>query len=735
MVWSFHPANREFENYADAWDRLNRAQFQEHPLLDSRFVGPLVEQFSGARTVLATHEEGGALQAGMLLEPRNQAIWSSFLPGQAQIAPAVVMPQRSIELLRDLMSSLPQRCWMLELLNQDWDFSCLREDSGISFERHQHATTMNVVLEGTFEAYWKARPRKLRENLRRYFNRVKKSGLDLEVRTLVEPGEMSDAVARYGTLESRGWKGARGTAVRRESEQGHFYASVMSSFAGVGSARVYELYLGNELAASRLLVSAGGMLVALKTTYDEELSRYAPGRLLQYSFLELEFERSTHKVVEFYTNATKETLEWASSSRSIYHVSLYRPGLKGAAVRTAQQFKAKVIPAPDAVAEPVAGSRDSSYVVDRIDTYEAFVPLEEEWNQCCARDGYDSIFLTHEWFDNFIREVIGDGAELAIFMIRRDGKLRAIFPMMTESMSIVGSKARCCRFLANFYSPVAKPIWGTGRDDERQKLARVFLDHVFARTPPIHLVDLNMLPEETDDRAILERTLTDMRVPYAGYWGSANWIQPTSEHTAETYAQILPSRVRNTVRRRLKKAESQGQVDCKVFTSFEDVTAHIDDYYSIYQRSWKRPEPYADFHRHLAENMAKVDKTILGIVYFDGKPVAAQIWLVHHGVASIVKLCYDEAYGEFSFGTILTYRLMSYVLDERRVKLVDYLTGDDAYKKDWMSVRRERRGVLGFNPNSRRAAWFAFIETSFKPRMKDLANKVRDKLDRTGEAD
>jgi hypothetical protein len=31
---------------------------------------------------------------------------------------------------------------------------------------------------------------------------------------------------------------------------------------------------------------------------------------------------------------------------------------------------------------------------------------------------------------------------------------------------------------------------------------------------------------------------------------------------------------------------------------------------------------------------------------------------------------------------------------------VDYLIGDDAYKQDWMSHRRERWGIVAYNPRT-----------------------------------
>ena len=74
-----------------------------------------------------------------------------------------------------------------------------------------------------------------------------------------------------------------------------------------------------------------------------------------------------------------------------------------------------------------------------------------------------------------------------------------------------------------------------------------------------------------------------------------------------------------------------------------------------------------------------------------------RLWIVHGGVASIYKLAYDERFAGLSVGTVLTARLMEHVIDGDGVRVVDYLTGDDAYKSSWMSHCRERRGLMAFN--------------------------------------
>jgi CelD/BcsL family acetyltransferase involved in cellulose biosynthesis len=94
----------------------------------------------------------------------------------------------------------------------------------------------------------------------------------------------------------------------------------------------------------------------------------------------------------------------------------------------------------------------------------------------------------------------------------------------------------------------------------------------------------------------------------------------------------------------------------------------------------------------------------LGIIHVDGEPAAAQLWFVHNGCALIYKLAYDERFADLSVGTILSAALFQHALDVDKVTEVDYLSGDDAYKKDWMSHRRERWGILALNPRTPRGA-------------------------------
>ena len=77
--------------------------------------------------------------------------------------------------------------------------------------------------------------------------------------------------------------------------------------------------------------------------------------------------------------------------------------------------------------------------------------------------------------------------------------------------------------------------------------------------------------------------------------------------------------------------------------------------------------------------------------------IAAQLWIVSQGRAAIYKVAYDEQYKNLSPGTVLTAQLMQHVMDIDGVAEVDYLIGEDPYKRKWMTHHRERIGLVAFD--------------------------------------
>lgn len=193
-----------------------------------------------------------------------------------------------------------------------------------------------------------------------------------------------------------------------------------------------------------------------------------------------------------------------------------------------------------------------------------------------------------------------------------------------------------------------------------------------------------------------------------GYWidryfAFGNWFEPCAGVAWKDYLAARPSRLRNTIVRTRKKLQAAPDFRLQVFdgsASPEAMAGAVADFEAVYLRSWKRPEPYPDFIATMCRQAHARGWLRAAVSHLDGKPVAAQIWLVKGQVASIYKLAYDEDYARRGVGTVVTAALFEHVLDVDRVVEIDFLSGDDPYKAEWMSGRRERFGLLAFHPRT-----------------------------------
>lgn len=162
----------------------------------------------------------------------------------------------------------------------------------------------------------------------------------------------------------------------------------------------------------------------------------------------------------------------------------------------------------------------------------------------------------------------------------------------------------------------------------------------------------------------------------------ANWRADTAGLSFDAYWAKRPSKMRNSAKRKAKAAG----LEVTIYDRF-DASAWAD-YESVYAASWKPDEGSPAFLRALAEQEGAAGTLRLGVARKDGAALAAQLWLVEHGEATIHKLAYREDAKALSPGTVLSMAMFRRAIDEDHVAIIDYGTGDEPYKADWMDERR-----------------------------------------------
>jgi hypothetical protein len=209
------------------------------------------------------------------------------------------------------------------------------------------------------------------------------------------------------------------------------------------------------------------------------------------------------------------------------------------------------------------------------------------------------------------------------------------------------------------------------------------------------------------------------------YFYSGNWYLPCEGLSFDHYLATRPSKTRHTLQRKKNAFLRENRGRIQIFSATSDVEHITKAWTEIYNASWKTPEPFPHFIPELISMCARRGWLRMGIAYYDEKPIAAQIWIVHNQRAAIYKLAYDQPHAKHSAGTILTGHLMQYALDIDKVHSVDYLLGDDSYKKEWVTHRRERWGIVAYNPRTLRG-FIGLIKENLGRSTKDFLKTIQN---------
>jgi CelD/BcsL family acetyltransferase involved in cellulose biosynthesis len=349
------------------------------------------------------------------------------------------------------------------------------------------------------------------------------------------------------------------------------------------------------------------------------------------------------------------------------------------------------------IALPADTDRDSKL---RVAVHVGIDSLPKRYEALFAEGARQSVFLSRPWFANLAAHAVGASGEPRFYALERgDGMVLALLAMLRPA-----NEPRVLRALAAAYTCDFAPIidgaglgaLGLTPGRALELIARA----IRAERPAWISVRLDYLPEDQPLYDDICAAFGAAGYAVGRYRNFANWYEPVEAPTLEAYMARRPSALRNTIKRKTRKLEQSGDSRFELVTTAAGLKAGLESYEKIYATSWKEPEAFPRFIPGLMRVMADQGWLRLGILHVDGEPAAVQLWLVAEGRAVIYKLAYDPRFAPLSVGSILTLRMMGQAIEADGVTEIDYGSGDDPYKKDWMSRRRERWGMVAFNPFS-----------------------------------
>nr|WP_247739563.1 GNAT family N-acetyltransferase [Qipengyuania flava] len=275
-----------------------------------------------------------------------------------------------------------------------------------------------------------------------------------------------------------------------------------------------------------------------------------------------------------------------------------------------------------------------------------------------------------------------------LYALAESGRGRVLLPLQRERRQLAS--------LANWFSFTWRPL-----GDDPALLAALARDLRWQT----HRVELAPLPDEDGSATALEIAFRDAGWLVAREVCDENHVLPVAGRSFAEYWATRPGKMRTTLKRKARK------VEITILTHFDE--AAWAEYRAVYESSWKPQEERADLLEAFARAEGAAGRIRLGIARAAGEPVAAQFWTVENGTAYIHKLAHIEAAKPLSAGTTLSAALFEHAIDIDGVELVDFGTGSDGYKRDWMEANRPRYRLTCLDWRNPRA-WSAIAKARFR---------------------
>lgn len=268
-----------------------------------------------------------------------------------------------------------------------------------------------------------------------------------------------------------------------------------------------------------------------------------------------------------------------------------------------------------------------------------------------------------------------------------EGAARAVLPLQRTASRLEA--------LGNWYSFTARPLFSPGASAER--LLEAIARDLKGRT---WRVTLAPLPDEDGSASMIETAFSRAGWRVERQACDVNHVLEVKGRSFAEYLASRPGPLRTML------ARKSGKLEIALYRAFDP--AAWADYEAVYAESWKPREGSPAFLRAFAEAEAKAGRLLLGVARAEGHAVAAQLWTIDHSTAFIHKLAHREEAKALSPGTVLSAALFEAAIDQDRVALVDFGTGDDPYKADWMEQVRPRYRLDCLDPRQLHAwPWIA----------------------------
>jgi hypothetical protein len=341
---------------------------------------------------------------------------------------------------------------------------------------------------------------------------------------------------------------------------------------------------------------------------------------------------------------------------------------------------------------------DNQYRVEIVNSLEQFMLLKETWNELLVEYTSYVPFLCHEWFELWLKHFL-KGSELFIIVLYQKNNVVGVAPLLRKQEKFKRLyKVKKIELIGNIVSPVRGFIFADFDSKKRTEHYLALLSFL-KKYDDWDIFELDAFYDPIISFSALKRIIVQAGINNDCYHCFNYYYLDEIPETGNLYLTSRSKKLRDNLRRYRKRLEDKGSISVEIVSNPENTPRCVDLHYRIRENSWKNPDEKSAFHRDLFKFASLKGWLRCCIFMFDKKPIASQIRFVHNRHAYFISTMYDIAYKKYSPGNLLLAETAKYLIDTDKVVEMNYLYGDEDYKKEWLEKKAERNGLVLFNRN------------------------------------
>ena len=279
---------------ADAWRAIGATDLEPAAFQSADYFLPILEQHGDAE-VITVHNNDQFIMA----LPAQQMI--GFQTSYASPLVASGLPQilgQAAEAGVAAFLNALKTPFLFRALPADSLFFASLQNAAPQFRVMKRWQRAALLIHGTYEQ-WLADnfDHKRRKEFRRLRTRLSEQG-ELSLESLSHSSNLDGFVDDLLELESKGWKGARGTAINAAASAATMFRKICGNLRESGKLRFWTLKFNGKPIASLFGMVEGPQGWIVKIAYDEAFAKFSPGVMLVLDATEALFAEPQLKLVD-----------------------------------------------------------------------------------------------------------------------------------------------------------------------------------------------------------------------------------------------------------------------------------------------------------------------------------------------------------------------------------------------------------------------------------------------------